>query len=275
MTVSLDDSRPDEKYRIRGHVSTNYSGTRLDVRVLNNQIPSLEKLGFKNNIIDHAIHKSSGLVIIGGPTGSGKSTTLAACVKRFAEQKPGSNIVTLEDPVEYELNFKNTIISQKAIGINVPSWEEGIFSAKREIPNLIVIGELRDRQSILAAIDAAGSGHLVFATTFADRVPRVLDTIADSFGAGQKELVQRKLSYLTRAIFCQLLVPGVTRQQLCYEVMANDNDRVKSHIMDGKWSALELRDITNSETVTWDSRIAALERERLIEDDVAEMLKCR
>jgi twitching motility protein PilT len=270
-----------EVHRFRGHESRNYQGMAIDIRVLKATGFSSEDLGFKPNLVDSLIGSKAGLIIIGGPTGSGKSTTLAALVNEFGQTNPGSHIVSLEDPVEYIFSPPDCLISQKHVPVHVESFERGIFQAKREKPDLIVIGELRTKEAIRGAVEAAGSGHLVMATTFADRVPRVLDAIKDAFAAEEHASVQNRLGYLLRGVICQALVPcskldskGYALPGLVYEVLCNDESWITSALRKGVWSGVDLRTMdVRGASMSWESRISELETKGSITTAVADFLR--
>lgn len=268
-------------HRFRGHESRNYQGMAIDIRVLKANAYGTQDLGFKSNLVDSLIGNKTGLIVIGGPTGSGKSTTLAALVNEFGQANPGSHIVSLEDPVEYIFSPPDCLVSQKHVPVHVESFERGIFEAKREKPDLIVIGELRTKEAIRGAVEAAGSGHLVVATTFADRVPRVLDAIKDAFSSEEQPSVQNRLAYLLRGVICQTLAPcnklnasGYALPVLGYEVLCNDEGWITSAIRKGVWSGVDLgaMDVRGA-SVSWDSRISELEVKGSITSTMAEFLR--
>lgn len=268
-------------HRFRGHESRNYQGMAIDIRVLRANVQSIADLGFKANLPDALIGNKTGLIIIGGPTGSGKSTTLAALVNEFGQRNPGSHIVSLEDPVEYIFNPPHCLVSQKHVPVHVESFERGIFEAKREKPDIIVIGELRTKEAIRGAVEAAGSGHLVLATTFADRVPRVLDAIRDAFSPEEQASVQNRLAYLLRGVICQALVPcnkldasGYALPSLVYEVLCNDETWVTSALRKGVWGGIDIRSMdVRGASVSWETRIAELEVKGYITSSMADFLR--
>ncbi|MFH1066384.1 MAG: ATPase, T2SS/T4P/T4SS family [bacterium] len=270
-------------HRFRGHESRNYQGMAIDIRVLRAKGPHAADLGFRPNLFNSFIGNKTGLVIIGGPTGSGKSTTLAALVHEFGLANPGSHVVSLEDPVEYIFNLPNCLVSQKHVPVHVESFERGIFEAKREKPDLIVIGELRNKEAIRAAVEAAGSGHLVLATTFADRVSRVLDALRDAFSVEEHSSLQNRMAYLLRGIICQVLAPcnkvnasGYALPVLVYEALCNDETWVTTALRKGAWSGVDLRSVDIAgRSVSWESRIAELEVKGNIAGPVAQFLRSK
>lgn len=232
-------------YRFRGHLSQNHRGAAIDIRILEESIKPLIDLGFPEGLGRLLIRQKSGMILVGGQTGAGKSTTLAGLAREFWEKNPGSHIYTLEDPVEYLLENENCVYTQKHLKYHFSSWAEGIFMAKREKPNLIIVGELRSPEAIQAAIEAAGTGHLVMASIHADRIPRVLDAIIDAHAGGNIDHLSKKLRQLLRGVICQYLLPGEPangntygRPILAYEVLVNDMDSIGAAIEKRDWIQL-------------------------------------
>ena len=280
LDFAFSSSVGEVRHRFRAHESQNYQGTAIDVRILRERIDSFEELGFRHGLAESLLEKNSGLLVIGGPTGSGKSTTLATLVQTFGRLNPGSHIVTLEDPVEYLIEAPGCLVSQKHVPIHVRSWSEGVFLAKREKPDLIVIGEMRSAESIRAAVEAAGSGHLVMATTFADRIPRVFEVLRDAYATEEHESWQRKLSYLLRGVICQSLVSGLSTAdsfgtpQLIYESLVNDQPGIRSAVQKGLWANLDLKSYeTKGFMMTWETRIQQLLFAQRISPEVAEIAR--
>lgn len=272
-----------EVHRFRGHESRNYMGMAIDVRVLRAGIPTFPELGFSEKLATTLVTSKTGLVLVGGPTGSGKSTTLSSLVDAFARTHPGSHIVTLEDPVEYIIRREDCLVSQKQVPVHVETFERGIFEAKREKPDLIVIGEMRTREALRAAVEAAMSGHLVLATTFADRIPRVLEAIKDSFAPQEQEGVRTRLGYLLRGVICQVLAPsdkpnqdGWALPELAYEVLCNDEPWVASLLRKGAWANLEIKaSEVKGCSSSWEARVNDLHFKGHISASVCEFLKLK
>ena len=268
-------------HRFRGHESRNYQGMAIDIRVLKADCRSFSSLGFQDAAVDKLFSNKAGLIVIGGPTGSGKSTTLAALVNQFGMRYPGSHIVTLEDPVEYIIKLPDCLVSQKHVPVHVKSFERGIFEAKREKPDLIVIGEMRTKETIHAAVEAAGSGHLVLATTFADRIPRVLDALQDAFDPVEHTSLHNRLSYLLRGIICQSLVPcnkpqknNLALPELVYEILCNDEPWITNALRKGTWHAFDLRSANIlGASSSWEDRIDELLSRDALAPAIADFLK--
>ena len=258
--------------RLRGHTSQDHKGQAVDIRVLSSKIHSMAELGFHEGLSRKLMQQRNGLILVGGKTGAGKSTTLAAIVRNFWETYPGTRIITLEDPVEHVYQHETCIVTQKVVGKHVKSWEEGIFSAKREKPDLIVLGELRTREAIQAALDAATS-HLVIATTFASQVPRVFDVLAEAHGVTSQDFIAQKLGYLVRGVICQSLMPGLKndhepygRPQLVYEVLVNDLTEIRRAIQERKWGDLRLGNFAQSASRSVRQRLTDLKERGTIDE---------
>jgi twitching motility protein PilT len=268
-------------HRFRGHESRNYQGMAIDVRVLRASCQTISELGFKKKLVDSFFAKKTGLVLIGGPTGSGKSTTLAALVSEYAQRNPGCHIVSLEDPIEYIFRFPNSLTSQKHIPKHVESFERGIFEAKREKPDVIVIGEIRTKEAMRGALEASGSGHLVMATTFADRIPQVITAVRDAYSMDEQESVLTKLAYLMRGVICQTLVSsqnvdsrGYGMPALIYEALCNDESWVNNVLRKGNLANLDMKTMdVGGESVSWEARIAELEQRKEISSVTADFLR--
>ncbi len=275
--VAASDGR---LYRFRGHLAKELRGLELNVRVLQAIPGPLNHLGFPDEMSSHLLRKRSGLIVVGGPTGAGKSTTLSSIIHDYVSLYPNTRLVTLEDPIEYV--FQNTDVfkaSQRQVGLHVDSWESGILEAKREVASMLMIGELRTSESVRAAIDAVGSGILVLASAHADSIPRVFDFILQHYPADAHELLRRKLSYVMRGVIVQQLVPSnrtrtlFCRPELAYEVFINDEVGANaSHIQKGTWSQI---DLSKEPNIRWESRLAFLEKNQLIRPEVAEALRWR
>ncbi|MGL5978413.1 MAG: type IV pilus twitching motility protein PilT [Erysipelotrichaceae bacterium] len=205
----------------------------LSIRVLNDIIPTIAELGLPP-VLKTLCMKKRGLVLVVGPTGSGKSTTLASMINYINEQKR-CHILTLEDPIEYIHNHKKSMINQREIGTDVESFERGLRSALREDPDVILVGELRDFESISLAISAAETGHLVFATLHTSGAPDTIDRIIDVFPAGQQNQIRMQLSTTLLAVVSQALLPlrNETGRIACVEVMLK-SDAISNLIRENK-----------------------------------------
>ena len=202
-------------------------------RLIPADIKTLEELGLPTTL--HALtEKPRGLVLVTGPTGSGKSTTLAALIDEI-NRKRSEHILTIEDPVEFVHRHKRCIVNQREIGPDASSFAEALRAALREDPDVILLGEMRDLETISTAITAAETGHLVFATLHTQSAPSTVDRIIDAFPAAQQEQVRVQLAATLEGICTQALLPTPGRQGRvpALEILFPD-DAVRNLIRQGK-----------------------------------------
>lgn len=183
--------------RSKGHVG-------IVLRQIPNQLMSLEEIGLPPQVKE-LLFKPRGLVLVTGPTGSGKTTTLASMVNVINEQRD-CHIITVEDPIEYYHQHKKSIVTQREIGVDVPTFKEALRRALRQDPDVILVGEMRDLETMEAAITAAETGHLVFATLHTTGAARTVDRIVDAFPTDQQEQIRTQLSVGIIAVVSQLLL---------------------------------------------------------------------
>lgn len=201
-------------YRQRGRVS-------VAIRTIPTAIPSLEQLQLPSIISTLAL-KPQGLVLVTGPTGSGKSSTLAAMIN-YINRKEKKHIVTLEDPIEFLHTHASSIIDQREVGSDTKSFSNGLRAALRQDPDVILVGEMRDLETIAAAVTAAETGHLVFATLHTSDAPQTIDRIIDAFPAHQQGQIRVQLAAVLVAVISQRLFPrpGGQGRTCATEVMIN------------------------------------------------------
>jgi len=207
----------------------------LAVRLLPPEIPTLSALGFPNELRDLAA-LPNGLVLLTGPAGSGKSTTAAALCQELIRQR-SVMLLTLEDPVEYEFDTRhtNSIVRQRQIGTDVPDFASGLRDALREDPDVLLVGEMRDAESISLALTAAETGHLVIATLHSRSAGSAIDRIIDAYPAGRQQQLRVQLSESLRAVIAQRLLPHArgSGRALALEVLRR-NSAVANLIREGK-----------------------------------------
>jgi twitching motility protein PilU len=190
------------------------------LRYITANMPKLEQLGLPEIVRDLAGHKR-GLILLVGATGSGKSTTLAAMIDHRNETA-SEHIITIEDPIEFLHTNKRSIVNQREIGIDTKSYDRALRSAMRAAPDVILIGEIRDRETMQSAINLSGTGHLVLATLHANNAAETLDRIINMFPRDQHHQIFLDLSQYLRAILAQRLVMGKDgRRVAAVEVMLN------------------------------------------------------
>lgn len=189
--------------RFRGNVFKQERGDAAVFRAIPNIIPSFEELGLPKVLQDIA-RLEKGLVLVTGPTGSGKSTTLATMVDLINNEEKG-HIITIEDPIEFVHHSKNCLVNQRELGPNTKSFANALRSALREDPDVILVGEMRDLETIQLALTAAETGHLVFGTLHTSGAPSTVTRVIDVFPAGQQNQVRSMLADSIQAIVTQAL----------------------------------------------------------------------
>lgn len=219
--------------RFRVNVFNQSRGLGAVFRRIPFEIVSLDRLGFPPVVSEFA-KLPRGLVLVTGPTGSGKSTTLAALVDLVNTSEAG-HIITVEDPVEFHHKPKKSLINQRELGLHTHSFNNALRSALRQDPDVILIGELRDLETISLALTAAETGHLVFATLHTKSAPETIDRIIDVFPEGQQAQVRTMVAECLRAVVAQILIRSRqgNRRVVAYEIMVV-NPAVRNLIREGK-----------------------------------------
>ena len=233
-----------DKARIRGSVFTQRGQTSLALRVIPVDIPDFETLGLPW-AATWISEQPRGFVLVTGPTGSGKSTTLASIVNRINETR-ACHILTIEDPVEYVHQHKTSAVSQREVGLDSPSFDRALRSALREDPDVLLIGEMRDIDSIQIALTMAETGHLVFATLHTNDAPQAVDRIIDVFPAWRQEQTRVQLAASLCAIIAQRLIPRIDGGLVAsYEVLIATHP-VRNLIREGRSNQLQNVIFTNT-----------------------------
>lgn len=181
----------------------------LVVRNIPYGIPTLSDLNLPE-VLNDIIKYQNGIVLVTGPTGSGKSTTLASLINEIASNN-AKHIITIEDPIEYVFNSSKSIISQRQVGVDTASFSDGIKYSLRQDPDVIFIGEIRDRETMAAALKASETGHLVFSTLHTNDAVQTINRIVNMFEESNRELVRKQLSDTLRATIAQKLVYSEAR----------------------------------------------------------------
>lgn len=220
-------------YRFRVNIYKQQDSYAIAARIINSKIPDLEILGLPNVVKEFA-KKENGLVLVTGPTGSGKSTTLASILDSINKNFQ-KHIITLEDPIEYIYNRKNSIISQREIGKDTKNFKSGLKSVLRQDPDVILIGEIRDEETLATALTAAETGHLVFSTLHTIGAAQTIDRIIDMFQSNQQNQIRMQLSSVCEGIISQQLIPNINNEGMvaATEVMVSTS-AIKNLIRDSK-----------------------------------------
>jgi len=227
----------DDTARFRVNAFNTLNGPAIAFRVIGSQVRKLEEISNCPQVIYELLEKKSGLVIVSGPTGSGKSTTLAAMINHINENH-NYNIITIEDPIEYIHINKKSLVLQKEVGSHTKSFSNGLKSSLREIPNVIMVGEIRDKETCALAITAAETGHLVFATLHSRTAPQAISRIIDMFDAQEKNIIRSMLADSINAVILQQLVKNNQNQlSSVFEIMVG-NQSIKNLIREDKISQI-------------------------------------
>ncbi len=219
------------RYRI--NVYRQQGKPAIAMRLLKNDIPTIDQLGLPPVLKDLA-DLPRGLILVTGPTGSGKSTTLAAMIEHINRRK-SRHILTLEDPIEYIYTAKQALINQREIHRDVTDFKTGLRSALREDPDVIMVGEMRDFDTISLAITAAETGHLVFSTLHTIGAANTIDRIIDAFPTNQQSQIRSQLATVLKASISQILVPkaDLSGRIAIHEIMLM-NDAVANQVRENK-----------------------------------------
>ncbi len=223
--------------RFRVDVYTQRGSMAAAIRVLSFEQSDFSNLGIPQTVLDFH-KKAKGLILVTGPTGSGKSTTLSAIIE-LINQNRSCHIITLEDPIEYLHKHKKSIVDQREIGIDSKSYAIALRSALRQAPDVILIGEMRDYETISIALTAAETGHLVFATLHTLGAAKTIDRIVDVFPPSQQQQVRVQLSTVLQAVASQQLIPSRKSGRVpAFEIMIA-NPAIRNMIRDAKVPQIE------------------------------------
>jgi twitching motility protein PilT len=275
-----------DKYNEEGEIDTSFSisgigrfrinifkqrgSDALAIRVVALKIPTLSELGHPK-VIKELTNKQRGLILVTGPTGSGKSTTLAAMINEINATRAG-HIITLEDPIEYLHKHNKSIINQREIGKDSTSYQRALKSILREDPDVILVGEMRDLETVAIAITAAETGHLVLSTLHTIGAAKTIDRIVDVFPPYQQQQIRIQLAAVLQGIVSQQLLPKEegNGRIAALEIMTT-TPAIQNLIREGKTHQIESSVQTGSKygMKTMDMAIAELYKKKMISSDTA------
>ena len=258
-----------EKARFRVSVLKSKGNYGLVLRQIPNKMFGLRDIGLPDKIRE-LLYRPRGLILVTGPTGSGKSTTLASMVNYINESRDG-HIITIEDPIEYYHAHKHCIVTQREVGVDVPSFSEAIRRALRQDPDIVLVGEMRDLETIEAAISAAETGHLVFGTLHTNGAAKTIDRIVDAFPANMKDMIRTQLASSIVAVISQVLCKKIGGGRIAaYEIMVNTTS-IASLIRENKTFRIssDIQTGASLGMITLDSHLMSLVNRNLITADEA------
>lgn len=272
----IDFSLPfSEKARFRVNAYTQRGNYAISFRLIPLDIPEIDELGLPK-ILHSFTGLRQGFILVTGPTGHGKSTTLASMINEINAMR-AEHIITIEDPIEFMFKPNHSIISQREMGFDTHSWQIALRSALREDPDVVLVGEMRDHETISSALTVAETGHLVFATLHTNSAAQTIDRIVDVFPNEQQEQVRLQLSNVIEAVFSMRLVPGKDgKRVVAYEVMLGTS-AVKSSIREGKTHQIDNIIQTSTEVgmITLDMSLATLVKSGKVDVEVAQAYSLR
>ena len=258
-----------EKARFRVSVMKSKSNYGMVLRQIPSKMFGLRDIGLPDKIRE-LLYRPRGLILVTGPTGSGKSTTLASMVNYINETRDG-HIITIEDPIEYYHGHKRCIVMQREVHVDVPSFSEAIRRALRQDPDVILVGEMRDLETIEAAISAAETGHLVFGTLHTSSAAKTVDRIVDAFPANMKEMIRTQLASSLVAVISQVLCKKIGGGRIAaYEIMVNTTS-IASLIRENKTFRImsDIQTGAHLGKITLDTHLMSLVNRELVSPDEA------
>ena len=267
----LDLAKTIAGERVRINLFRQQGNISAALRILSSKIPRLEELGLPP-VVSQFSSWQKGIILVTGETGSGKSTTLAAVLNEINRTR-NAHIITLEDPVEYIYDSDKCIINQREVGTDTRSYADGLRAILREDPDIILIGEMRDQNTIETALTAAETGHLVFATLHTNSAPDSIDRIVGTFPAERQSQVRLALSTCLKAVVSQQLLPkrsGKGRVAAC-EVMVV-NPAIKNLIREGKTPQMFSAMLSGGAegSITMDNALIKMVKEQTIDAKTAQ-----
>jgi len=266
----LDQALPYGSARFRVNYGRERNGYTVAARKIPSKIPQPEDIGLPQAVRD-LVHLDRGLVLVTGPTGSGKSTTLASLLAQISRTQ-SKHIITLEDPIEFILPPGNSVVHQRELGASFTSFSEGLRQALRQDPDVVLVGEMRDRETIKTALTAAETGHLVFGTLHTYDASSTLTRIVSVFPPEEQDQVRSMLGYILKAVVSQTLLPNYTSgRSAAFEVMVV-NTAIANNLrrIDGQAQLRQIIETSQRDGMqTMDMALAELVRRRTVSLEAA------
>jgi twitching motility protein PilT len=263
------------KARFRVNAYTQKGNLAIAFRMIPMDIPRIDELALPQ-ILHTFTGLRQGFILITGPTGHGKSTTLASMLNEINTLR-AEHIVTIEDPIEFIFKPVKSIISQREMGFDTHSWQIALRSALREDPDVVLIGEMRDYETIASALTVAETGHLVFATLHTNSAAQSIDRIVDVFPDEQQDQIRLQLSNVVEAVFSMRLIPGLDgKRSVAYETMLGTS-AIKTSIREGKTHQIDniIQTSTEMGMNTLEMSLATLIREGKLDLETAQSYSIR
>ena len=269
-TKELDISYSIGIYRYRVNLHFEKGNIGVVARIINEKISNLDELGLPK-IVYNLLDLKQGLILLTGPTGCGKSTTLASMIE-YINNNRFANIITLEDPIEYIFKSKKSIIIQRQLGTDMLSFSEGLKHALRQDPNVIMVGEMRDLETIATTITLAETGHLVLATLHTYNASQTIDRIIDIFPPHQQNQVRMQLSMVLASVISQRLLPKIDGGRVASRELLLNTPAVANLIRENKIAQIKTVIETNSKEgmVSMDQDLQRLYKEKQITKEIAQ-----
>lgn len=253
----LDLSYQVDGYRYRVNFYYEKNQVAIVARVIDGNIPTLEEIGMPP-VIEELLDLPQGFILMTGPTGCGKSTTLASMINHI-NKKRRANIITLEDPIEYIFTPERSLVSQRQLGTDMLTFASGLKHVLRQDPNVIMVGEMRDLETISTAVTLAETGHLVLATLHTYSAAQTIDRIIDIFPPHQQGQIKSQLSSVLSAVVSQRLLPRQSGGRIAAREILINNEAVANLIREGKIAQIK-------STIETHSSIGMITLERDIKD---------
>lgn len=258
----------NERLRVNVHYEKRHLA--LTARVIKGQIPNFDEIDLGK--LEEALTKLNyGLVLVCGPTGSGKSTTLATMLDRINTER-SAKIITIEDPIEYVFEHKKSVVEQREIGIDSPSFGAALRTVFRQDPNVIMVGEMRDKETIEATLRIAETGHLVFSTLHTNSASATILRIVDIFEPHEQRQVKIQLAENLRAVIFQQLVPSTDGKRAAARELMVNNSAISNIIRVGNFEQIDtvLQTSLDEGMVTMDKALEKLYKQKLITKEIFE-----
>ncbi len=269
-TRDLDFGYEFEGYRFRVNLCFEKNNLSLVARVINNEIPSLDDIGMPK-IVYNLLSLKQGLILLTGPTGCGKSTTLASMIE-YINENSFANIITFEDPIEFVFSPKKSVITQRELGSDMLSFGAGLKHAMRQDPNVIMVGEMRDLETIATTITLAETGHLVMATLHTYNAAQTIDRIIDAFPPHQQNQIRMQLSMTLASVISQRLLPKTDGGRIAAREIMLNTSAVSNLIRENKVAQIKSVIETSSKDgmMSMDQGLQKLYKEKKIEKEIAQ-----